>query len=255
MANSHSNLTSLFTDIASAIREKNGNTNTIVADAFPTAIRDIEVGESADKIFEKVLSRGFSEINNYEEVATIGNYAFYSCMRLTTVSSPFCTSIGSAAFMYCTALTTANFPKCTTIGNGAFSRCYTLTTVSFPVCTTIGNYAFYNCTSLATASFPVCTTISSNAFANCNALATANFPECTSIGSYAFEFCFNLKSLYLTGSSICTLSASNAFTSTPIGGYSTSAGTYGSIYVPASLLTSYKTATNWTYFSSRFVGI
>jgi hypothetical protein len=51
------------------------------------------------------------------------------------------------------------------------------------------------------------------------------------------------------------LYASNAFSSTPIGGYSTSAGTYGSIYVPTSLLTSYKNATNWTYFSSRFVGI
>jgi hypothetical protein len=48
---------------------------------------------------------------------------------------------------------------------------------------------------------------------------------------------------------------SNAFASTPIGGYSTSTGTYGSIYVPASLLTSYQTATNWTYFSSRFVGV
>jgi hypothetical protein len=57
------------------------------------------------------------------------------------------------------------------------------------------------------------------------------------------------------GSSVCKLSHSNAFTSTPIGGYSASAGTYGSIYVPASLLTAYKTATNWTYFSSRFVGV
>jgi hypothetical protein len=45
---------------------------------------------------------------------------------------------------------------------------------------------------------------------------------------------------------------SNAFSSTPIGGYGLGAG---SIYVPTSLLTSYQTATNWTYFSSRFVGI
>ena len=64
---------------------------------------------------------------------------------------------------------------------------------------------------------------------------------------------YNFKYLYLTGSSLCKLSNSNAFSSTPIGGYSASAGTYGSIYVPASLLTSYQTATNWAYFSSRFV--
>jgi hypothetical protein len=64
-----------------------------------------------------------------------------------------------------------------------------------------------------------------------------------------------LTSLYLTGSSLCTLAHSNAFGSTPIGGYSASTGTYGNIYVPTSLLTSYQNATNWTYFSSRFVGI
>lgn len=97
--------------------------------------------------------------------------------------------------------------------------------------------------------------IGSYAFAYCSSLTTASFPACTSISAYAFSKCYNLKSLYLTGSSLCNLSNSNAFSSTPIGGYSASAGTYGSIYVPASLLTSYQTATNWTYFSSRFVGI
>lgn len=121
--------------------------------------------------------------------------------------------------------------------------------------TSIGKYAFYDCTSLTTASFPKVTSIGRYAFYDCNSLTTANFPVATSIGSSAFGYCYKLKSLYLTGSSLCNLSNSNAFYSTPIGGYSKSAGTYGSIYVPASLLTSYQTATNWTYFSSRFVGI
>lgn len=99
------------------------------------------------------------------------------------------------------------------------------------------------------------TSIGTYAFYNCFSLTTASFPAATSIGNSAFYNCYSLKSLYLTGSSLCKLSNPNAFTSTPIGGYSTSAGTYGSIYVPASLLTSYQTATNWTYFSSRFVGV
>ena len=55
------------------------------------------------------------------------------------------------------------------------------------------------------------------------------------------------------GSSVCQLLNSSAFYSTPIGGYSAEAGTYGSIYVPSSLVASYKAATNWTYFSSRIV--
>ena len=41
MANTYSTLTSLFTDIASAIREKNGSTATIVADTFPSVIRSL----------------------------------------------------------------------------------------------------------------------------------------------------------------------------------------------------------------------
>ena len=121
--------------------------------------------------------------------------------------------------------------------------------------TSIGNSVFYGCGSLTTASFPKVTSIGGSAFCYCGRLTTVSFPAATTIGGSAFSRCYNLKSLYLTGSSLCKLLNSNAFQSTPIGGYSTSAGTYGSIYVPKSLLTAYKAATNWTYFSSRFVGI
>lgn len=41
MANTHSTLTDLFTDIADAIREKTGGTETIIADNFPEAIDSI----------------------------------------------------------------------------------------------------------------------------------------------------------------------------------------------------------------------
>ncbi len=40
MANTHASLTALFADIADAIREKTGDTGTIVADKFPGIIRD-----------------------------------------------------------------------------------------------------------------------------------------------------------------------------------------------------------------------
>lgn len=46
MANAHSTLASLFTDIAKAIRSKTGGTASIVADNFPTAISSIEVKEN-----------------------------------------------------------------------------------------------------------------------------------------------------------------------------------------------------------------
>ena len=175
--------------------------------------------------------------------------------NLTSYTNKRVSCVGSYAFAYCDNLTTVSFPAATTIGNGAFSDCYNLTTASFPEATTIGRDAFNFCRKLTTASFPAATTIGSGAFAYCYNLTTASFPAATTIGSDAFYYCYNLKSLYLAGSSVCTLSHYNAFSFTPIGDSSASAGTYGSIYVPASLLTSYQTATNWTYFSSRFVGI
>ena len=185
----------------------------------------------------------------------ISIYAFQSCSGLTSASFPVCTTIGTSAFAYCSGLTTANFPAVTKINPSAFACCFSLTSASFPACTTIGSSAFAYCSGLTTASFPAAAYINGYAFASCSSLTSVSFPVCTYITSYAFAYCFNLKSLYLTGSSLCKLSNSNAFTSTPIGGYSTSAGTYGSIYVPASLLTQYQTATNWAYFSSRFVAI
>ena len=145
--------------------------------------------------------------------------------------------------------------RVTKIGSYAFYYCPSLKTVSFPQATTIYSNAFYYCTSLTSASVPQATTIDYQVFGCCYSLKTVSFPQATTIGSYAFLSCVKLISLYLTGPTLCKLSKSNAFLSTPIGDYSTSAGTYGSIYVPASLLASYKAATNWAYFSSRFVGI
>ena len=44
MANKHETLTSLFTDIANAIRQKTGKTNQIIADNFPAEIEAISAG-------------------------------------------------------------------------------------------------------------------------------------------------------------------------------------------------------------------
>lgn len=190
---------------------------------------------------------------NFPKCTTIDYRAFFGCSSLITASFPVCTTIGHNAFTWCYSLTTLSFPACTFISTNAFWSCRSLTSVNFPVCTTINSSAFNQCSNLTSVSFPACTTINNHAFDSCSKLTTISFPMCTTIGNSAFFKCYNLKSLYLTNSVVCTLSHSNAFTSTPIGGYSNVTGTYGSIYVPASLLTSYQTATNWTYFRSRFV--
>lgn len=175
----------------------------------------------------------------------IGSSAFYNCSKLVSVSFPNCTYIGSAAFYRCSALTSVSFLNCTYIGSNAFAGCTSLTSVNFPSCTTISYYAFRSCSNLTSVNFPNCSMIGSCAFSSCNKLTSADFPNCTIIGSSAFIGCSKLITIYLMHSSICKLSGSNAFSKTSIW------SDKGSIFVPASLVSSYKKATNWAFFSNR----
>lgn len=236
-------------------------------DSVQFKIQEQGTNSAEDGIITKTISGTYTN----SRVTTIGNYAFYDCDSLTSVSFPACKIIGNSAFYSCKSLTSVSFPACTSIGSSAFIRCYSLTTASFPVCTSIGVYAFYGCYSLTSINFPVCAYLGNYAFYDCNSLTSINFPMCTYLGNYAFTACFRLTSvsfpactsigsnvfsgctslsqIYLTNSSICTLANSNAFSSTAIG------STKGSIYVPTSLVTAYKSATNWTYFSKRIFGV
>lgn len=192
---------------------------------------------------------------SFPACTSIGNYAFDGCTSLTTISFPACICISTYAFSSCSFLTTISFPACTSIGSYAFNSCRSLITVSFPVCTSISNHAFAYCRSLTTALFPACKTISIYAFTSCNSLTTISFPACTNIDRNAFLYCFRISNIQLGASSVCKLINSNAFSSTPFAGYSASFSGTPYIYVPASLVNAYKSATNWTYFSSYISAI
>ena len=221
-----------LSDIADAIRSKSGLSETYRPIDMGPAIDaiNLEVGVTADMIATGDFGSSISG-----NASSIAGFAFYNCSSLVSVNFPDCTIIGSYAFNSCIALTTANFSSCTSIGSYAFRSCSALTTINFPNCTHIENCAFQYCSVLTTASFPICTSIKASAFYNC----------------------YNLLSLNLTSVSVVTtLTGTSVFYSTPIGGRTTSTGgVYGSVYVPASLLTSFKKATNWTAISSRIVGV
>ena len=209
---------------------------------------------------------------------------FYNCYALKTVDFPHfpsTMSILSNTFGYCSSLINYNFNfSYISIISGAFSGCraftevskflyttilsgytfygcYNLVSVSFPAVSLLSGYVFYDCSSLADVSLPNLQTIQGSAFYMCRTLSQLSFPNLQKIsGTGTFSGCYNLISLNLTGvSSVPILSNSNVFTSTPIGGYSASAGQYGSLYVPASLYDSFIAANNWSYFSSRIVSV
>ena len=121
----------------------------------------------------------------------------------------------------------------------------TLNSISFPVAKTIGSSAFCRCEALTSVNFPAVTDIGGNAFASCDKLTSAIFSVIKTINNSAFYNCSKLTTIYLLASSVCTLSNSNAFSKAGI------TSSTGSIFVRPSLVDSYKTATNWTYFSNR----
>ena len=116
--------------------------------------------------------------------------------------------------------------------------------------TSIATYAFYRQTALTTATTSAIS-IASYAFDNCTALTTVdltNTSACT-IASNAFSNCAALESLIVRSSTVSTLSATSALTGSKI------AMGLGGIYVPAGLVSSYKTATNWSTYASNIYPI
>lgn len=116
------------------------------------------------------------------------------------------------------------------------------------------NYAFAYCTNLTHVNLPICTHISSYVFLDCVNLVSVSLPSCTRLDYYAFSNCTKLESVYLAGSQICSLPYVQTFYNTPMSnsGY---IGKFGSIYVPASLVASYKATTNWVTYSNRITSI
>lgn len=189
------------------------------------------VAGGGDDVSGKIVDGTITEYIN-SDVTTVRSSAFYGCTQLQFVEIPNATRIGYAAFRSCTALTTVIAPNVSTMSSAAFQQCSMLTSIDMPLLRLLPVYAFSQCTALQMASFSALSSIAA-----------------------CFQQCVNLISLYLLGSSVTRMTNSTTFTSTPIAGYSTVAGRYGSIFVPSSLLSSYISAASWSYFSSRFVGV
>ena len=136
-------------------------------------------------------------------VTTIGNYAFYGCGKLTGIDLPgSVTSIGKYAFANCRWLEEMKLPDgLTSIGDKAFYTCSSLTKLVIPSSvTSMGSYAFGN-TGLTSVIIPDGVTgIGPYTFSACAYLTSVLIPDSvTSIGDYAFAWCYDLATVWFTG--------------------------------------------------------
>ena len=152
-----------------------------------------------------VIPEEVTYMNRTRKVTSIGNYAFYNCSGLTSVTIPnSVTSIGDDAFRGCSGLTSITIPNSvTSIGDGAFQYCYGLTSITIPnSVTSIGSSAFQYCSGLTSITIPNSVTgIGYMEFYGCSGLTSITIPNSvTSIGYYAFQGCSSLTSITIPNS-------------------------------------------------------
>ena len=210
--------------------KENGVYNTdITYDGFGTVTVAVTTGdddESSD-ILDKLLTGTLTEITN-DRITKFAQYAFSYHPTLEYASFPNVQYMQTRVFGNCTALRTVLLPNM--IGytyQYMCAYCSALTTVDVKQASYVSSYAFYQCTSLETLEFEKAGTIATNAFNGST----------------------KLKTLILRMDTVPTLGGTNALTGTKI-----ASGT-GYIYVPSSLIDSYKSATNWSTYANQFRAI
>ena len=153
-------------------------------------------------------------LSEYTSNDKLGDYAFYGCSGLTSLTIPSSvTSIGASAFEGCNGLTSLVIPSgVTSIGDKAFHGCCGLTSLVIPSgVTSIGDKAFHGCSGLISLTIPSSvTSIGWSAFSGCSGLTSLTIPSSvTMISGEVFSGCSGLTSLVIPSS--VTLISRSAF--------------------------------------------
>ena len=133
-------------------------------------------------------------------VTRIGNWAFYGCGGLMSITIPSSVmSIGNHVFTNCSKLTDITIPNgVTSIEDWAFDGCIGLMRITIPNSVmSIGDMAFYACGKLTSITIPSrVENIGDGAFEKCIGLTKITIPDnVTSIGAAAFAGCIGLTSI------------------------------------------------------------
>ena len=200
-------------------------------------------GSNSDAVsyyFNDYNSHSSSKVNtdtNIENLLILGYYAEDGVGNLIAKTKY---NVASYSPSTKTSLKKYQNKYATDVKLNGFYGCSALTSVDIPNATTIGDSAFSGCTSLTSVNLPNVTSIKTSAFSGCSALTSIDLPSVTSIGSSVFYSANKLETIFLRSKTMCTCTGSQILSPSVV------------IYVPESLIDSYKTATYWSNYASHF---
>ena len=208
-------LGNFLTDVADAIREKKGTTDTILASNFDTEIASIESGVDINEYLSDTITKGDSSLGGWTKTiiklrspltieGTDATYMFYRCL-LNELPQIDTSSVTNMSNMFSGCINLATIPQLDTSSvtnmSNMFYGCGSLTTIPQLDTSSVTNMSdmFCNCTSLAT--IPQIDTSSvinmNNMFSNCIHLTTIpqlNTSNVTNM-SYMFSDCARLATI------------------------------------------------------------
>lgn len=205
--------------------------------AYPESINSIQP-DMSDKIISGSLG-----VNQYFD------FPFTLAHAITSVNIPSgTTELGSNCFANCIRLSSFDIPSSvTTFRDYCFRDCW-FTSFDIPdSVTSIGMSCFNGCGRLKTINIPIgITSLPIRCFSYCGSLTSINISKnVISIGNYCFDGCSSLQTV-----------TCNAVTPPTLGGNAFSDCTaLTTIYVPASSVDAYKSATNWSSYADKIQAI
>ena len=180
-----------------------------------------------------------------DETVELGScfYRAFSLARATFLAAE--RMAGYGIFMTCTNLAHIDFPVLKNISVNAFNGTTKLSSVFFPKVTSISNSAFLG-GGVEHADFPSCANIGIACFQGCLKLKEIKIPVCTNVSNNTFYNCSALEKIFLDGVTAVPTLGTSALTGTP---------ETLKIIVPDALVDSFKTATNWSTYADRIIGV
>ena len=199
-----------LSNIASAIRGKNGSTAVYKPGEMAAAISNLPTGggsggssDNEDGLLENTLV-------NYENTTAtkIRDEFFMDSATFVTATFTNVSNVGNRVFSNCKALTQVSLPNAISVGTNCFSYCPQLSNVNLSNAKWIGFRAFLNCKSLTSINLPRLETLEGSVFFDCSNLAKVDLGSCKqfySSNSSQFNYCHKLTTLILRSKTGCFL--------------------------------------------------